>query len=160
MSQDEGKLSLDDSPKKYLPYFKINDAEIDKNITVRDLMSHSSGLNRTDLGWITGKLTREEIIRVAGEAKPMAKLHEKFFYQNVMFVAAGEIVAKVQKQPWEKFVPERIFQAFGNDQQHDVAQRNAERRKIIRSATITISTRKKPEIFRCATLTKSRPPVR
>jgi len=83
MSQDEGKLSLDDSPKKYLPYFKINDAEIDKNITVRDLMAHSSGLNRTDLGWITGKLTREEIIRVAGEAKPMAKLREKFFYQNV-----------------------------------------------------------------------------
>jgi len=113
MSQDEGKLSLDDSPKKYLPYFKINDVEIDKNITVRDLMSHSSGLNRTDLGWITGKLTREEIIRVAGEAKPMAKLREKFFYQNVMFVAAGEIVARVQKQPWEKFVPERIFKPLG-----------------------------------------------
>ncbi len=113
MSQDEGKLSLDDSPKKYLPYFKINDAEIDKNITVRDLMAHSSGLNRTDLGWITGKLTREEIIRVAGEAKPMAKLREKFFYQNVMFVAAGEIVSKVQKQPWEKFVPERIFKPLG-----------------------------------------------
>ncbi len=113
MSQDEGKLSLDDSPKKYLPYFKINDAEIDKNITVRDLMAHSSGLNRTDLGWITGKLTREEIIRVAGEAKPMAKLREKFFYQNVMFVTAGEIVSKVQKQPWEKFVPERIFKPLG-----------------------------------------------
>jgi CubicO group peptidase (beta-lactamase class C family) len=113
MSQDEGKLSLDDSPKKYLPYFKINDPEIDKNIRVRDLMSHSSGLNRTDLGWITGKLTREEIIRVAGEAKPMAKLHEKFFYQNVMFVAAGEVVAKVQKMPWEKFVPERIFKPLG-----------------------------------------------
>ena len=113
MSQDEGKLSLDDSPKKYLPYFKINDVEIDKNITVRDLMAHSSGLNRTDLGWITGKLTREEIIRVAGEAKPMAKLREKFFYQNVMFVTAGEIVSKVQKQPWEKFVPERIFKPLG-----------------------------------------------
>ncbi len=113
MSQDEGKLSLDDSPKKYLPYFKINDAEIDKNITVRDLMAHSSGLNRTDLGWITGKLTREEIIRVAGEAKPMAKMREKFFYQNVMFVTAGEIVARVQKMPWEKFVPERIFKPLG-----------------------------------------------
>ncbi len=113
MSQDEGKLSLDENPKKYLPYFKINDPEIDKNITVRDLMSHSSGLNRTDLGWITGKLSREEIIRVAGEAKPMAKLREKFFYQNVMFVTAGEIVSKVQKQPWEKFVPERIFKPLG-----------------------------------------------
>lgn len=113
MSEDEGKLSLDDNPKKYLPYFKINDAEIDKAITIRDLLSHSSGLNRTDLAWISGKLTREEIIRVAGEAKPTANLREKFQYQNVMFAAAGEIVAKVQKQPWEKFVPERIFKPLG-----------------------------------------------
>lgn len=113
MSQDEGKLSIDDNPKKYLPYFKINDTEIDKNITVRNLLSHSSGLNRTDLGWVTGKLSREEIIRVAGEAKPTAKLGEKFQYQNVMFAAAGEIVAQVQKMPWEKFVAERIFKPLG-----------------------------------------------
>ncbi|MCB1025554.1 MAG: beta-lactamase family protein, partial [Acidobacteria bacterium] len=64
ISEDEGKLSLTDSPKKYIPYFKINDPEIDKNIQVRDLLCHSSGLNRTDLGWITGKLNAEEIIRV------------------------------------------------------------------------------------------------
>jgi CubicO group peptidase (beta-lactamase class C family) len=113
MAQDAGKLSLDDNPKKYLPYFKINDAEIDKNITIRDLMAHSSGLNRTDLGWITGKLNREEIVKVAGEAKPTAKLREKFQYQNVMFVAAGEIVNAVEKKPFDKFVPERIFKPLG-----------------------------------------------
>ncbi|MEQ1645974.1 MAG: serine hydrolase domain-containing protein, partial [Pyrinomonadaceae bacterium] len=56
MTQDEGKLSLEDSPKKLLPYFKMYDPETDKNITIRDLMSHSSGLNRTDLAMITGKL--------------------------------------------------------------------------------------------------------
>lgn len=113
MTADENKISLDDSPKKYLPYFKINDPEIDKNITVRDLLIHSSGLNRTDLGWITGKLNREEIIKVAGEAKPTAKLREKFQYQNVMYAAAGEIVAVTQKMPWEKFVAERIFKPLG-----------------------------------------------
>lgn len=113
MSQDEGKLSLDDSPKKYLPYFKMYDPDTDKNITIRDLLSHSSGLNRTDLAMITGKLTRQELIQVVGEAKPMAKLREKFFYQNIMFAAAGEITAQVQKMPWEKFVPERIFEPLG-----------------------------------------------
>ena len=113
MSQDDGKLSLDDNPKKYLSYFKMKDAETDKNITIRDLLSHSSGLSRTDLAMITGKLNREEIIRVVGEAKPVAKLREKFVYQNVMFAAAGEIVAHVQKMTWEKFVPERIFAPLG-----------------------------------------------
>lgn len=109
MSADEGKLSLDDSPKKYLNYFKMQDPDTDKNMTVRDLMAHTSGLNRTDLAMITGQLNRRELIQVVGDAKPMAKLREKFFYQNIMFAAAGEVVAQVQKTTWEKFVPTRIF---------------------------------------------------
>jgi CubicO group peptidase (beta-lactamase class C family) len=113
MSVDEGKVNLEDSPKKYLPYFKMYDPDTDKNMTVRDLMDHSSGLNRTDLAMITGRLTRQELIQVVGEAKPMAKLHEKFFYQNIMFAAAGEIVAQAQKTTYEKFVPERIFKPLG-----------------------------------------------
>lgn len=113
MSADEGKLSLDDSPKKYLPYFKMYDPETDKNMTVRDLMAHTSGLNRTDLAMVTGRLTRQELIQVAGDAKPMAKLRERWFYQNIMFAAAGEVVANVQKTPWEKFVPKRIFKPLG-----------------------------------------------
>lgn len=113
MAQDEGKLSIDDSPKKYLPYFRMYDPETDKNITIRDLMSHSSGLNRTDLAMVTGKLNRAELIEVAAQAKPTAKLHEKFQYQNIMFVAAGEIAATVEKTPYEKLVPERIFKPLG-----------------------------------------------
>src|SRR5581483_11737108 len=57
MSVDEGKFSLSDSPKEYLPYFKLQDAEADAKITVRDLLCHRSGLNRTDIGWYTGKLS-------------------------------------------------------------------------------------------------------
>ena len=113
MTQDEGKLSLDASPRTVLPYFKMYDADTDKNITIRDLLTHSSGLNRTDLAMITGKLTRAELIRVAGEAKPIGKLREKFGYQNLMYATAGEVVAVAQKQPWEKFVPERIFKPLG-----------------------------------------------
>jgi CubicO group peptidase (beta-lactamase class C family) len=113
MSADEGKLSLDDSPKKYLSYFKMKDPETDKNMTVRDLLAHTSGLNRTDLAMITGQLNRQQLIQVAGEAQPMAKLRERFFYQNIMFAAAGEVTATVQKQPWEKFVPEKIFKPLG-----------------------------------------------
>ncbi len=113
MTADEGKLSLDDSPKKLLPYFKMYDAETDKNITIRDLMCHTSGLNRTDLAMITGKLNRAELIQVAAQAKPTAKLREKFQYQNIMFAAAGELVTQAQKTPWERFVPERIFAPLG-----------------------------------------------
>jgi CubicO group peptidase (beta-lactamase class C family) len=113
MTADEGKIALDASPKTVLPYFKMSDPDTDKNITILDLLTHSSGLNRTDIAMITGKLSRQELIRVAGEAKPVAKLREKFGYQNLMFTAAGEVVSVAQKMPWEKFVPERIFKPLG-----------------------------------------------
>src|ERR1044072_2749636 len=113
MGADEGKISLDDSPKKFLPYFKLQDPEADAKITVRDLLSHSSGLNRTDLAWITGVLNREEVIRVAAQAKPTAKLREKWQYQNVMYSAAGECVAKAENSTWESLIRERIFKPLG-----------------------------------------------
>lgn len=113
MSQDEGKMSLDDSPKKFLPYFRLQDPEADSKIVMRDLLSHRSGLNRTDLAWITGRLSREEVIRVAGRAKPTAKLGEKFLYQNVMYAAAGEAVARAQKTTWDEVIKRRIFKPLG-----------------------------------------------
>ncbi|MFL6255353.1 MAG: serine hydrolase [Pyrinomonadaceae bacterium] len=113
MAADEGKLTLDDAPKKFLPYFKLQDPEADAKITLRDLLSHSSGLNRTDLAWVSGTLNREEVIRVAAQAKPTAKLREKFQYQNVMYAAAGEIVGRVENESWEKLVSERIFKPLG-----------------------------------------------
>ena len=113
MAQDEKRLSLADSPKKYLPYFHMYDPDTDKNITLRDLLSHSSGLNRTDLAMITGKLTRAELIEVAGQAKPTAKLHEKFQYQNIMFVAAGEAAATAERSTWDRLVASRIFAPLG-----------------------------------------------
>jgi CubicO group peptidase (beta-lactamase class C family) len=113
MAADAGKLALDDPPRKFLPYFKLQDAEADARITVRDLLSHSSGLNRTDIAWITGALTREEVIRVAAQAKPTAKLREKFLYQNVMYTAAGEVAARAEGSTWEQSIRERIFKPLG-----------------------------------------------
>jgi CubicO group peptidase (beta-lactamase class C family) len=113
MSADDGKLSLTDSPKKVLPYFKLRDPEADAKITIIDLLSHRSGLDRTDLSMVSGQLTREELIKVAGLAKPSAKLGEKFLYQNVMFAAAGEIVARAQGTTWDDFIKHRIFKPLG-----------------------------------------------
>ena len=113
MSADEGKLSLDDSPKKFLPYFTLRDEEAAAKITMRDLLSHRSGLNRTDLAMVTGMLNREELIRVAGMAKPTAKLGEKFQYQNIMYAAAGEAVAKAQNSTWDALIAKRIFKPLG-----------------------------------------------
>jgi CubicO group peptidase (beta-lactamase class C family) len=113
MTADDGKLSLSDSPKKFLPYFRLRDPEADAKITIRDLLSHRSGLDRTDLSMVSGKLNREELIRVAGLAKPTAKLGEKFLYQNVMFTAAGEVVAQANHTTWDDYIEKRILKPLG-----------------------------------------------
>jgi CubicO group peptidase (beta-lactamase class C family) len=113
MSADEHKLSLEDSPKKFLPYFKLRDSDADTKITIRDLLSHRSGLNRTDIAMVTGVLNRAELIEVAAMAKPTAKLGEKFQYQNVMYAAAGEAVAQAQHSTWDKLIATKIFKPLG-----------------------------------------------
>lgn len=113
MSDDDGKLSLEDSPKKYLPYFKLQDPEADRRITLRDLMRHNSGLARTEALWYPGVLAREEVIRAVGFAKPTAPLGKRFQYQNVMYAAAGEMVARAQNSTWERLMTERLLRPLG-----------------------------------------------
>ncbi len=113
ISVDDGRLSLDDSPKKYLSYFKLSDPEADARITIRDLLDHGSGLMRTDWPWFTGMLSREEAIRVAGLAKPRAKLGTTWQYQNVMYMAAGEVIGRANDSTWEQVVEHRLFTPLG-----------------------------------------------
>lgn len=110
MSADEGRLSLDDSPKKFLPYFKLRDPESDAQVTLRDLLSHRTGLDRTDLSLaFSSSLTSEEIIKISGLAKPTARFREKWLYQNSMYTAAGAAVAKANGVSWEKLIEAKIF---------------------------------------------------
>jgi CubicO group peptidase (beta-lactamase class C family) len=114
MSADEGKLALDDSPKKLLPFFKLRDPEADAQVTIRDLLAHRTGLDRTDFVLqFSESMSREEIIKIAGIAKPTAKLKERYQYQNIMYVAAGEAAARANKMSWEKLVEGKIFKPLG-----------------------------------------------
>lgn len=114
ISQDEGTLSLDDPPRKYLPYFKLADPDADARVTLRDMLSHQTGLKAyADLAAEPAILTREEYVRAATSAKPTAKLRAAFQYSNAMFSAAGEIVGKANGSTWERVVEARIFGPLG-----------------------------------------------
>jgi len=113
MSADDGRLALTDSPKKYLPYFHLQDPDADQHITLSDLLSHRSGLARTELLWAAGALNSEQLIRALGEVKPTAKLGEKFQCQNLMYLTAGQIVGRAQGSAWTKAAAKRIFRPLG-----------------------------------------------
>ncbi len=110
---DAGKLSLDDSPRKCLPDFKLRDPEADAAITVRDLLTHSSGLMGTDLAWYTGALSSAQLVALLAEAEPTAKLRARFQYQNVMYVAAGLCAANALGGEYEQLLRARILAPIG-----------------------------------------------
>ncbi len=114
ISQDQGKLSLDDPPRRHLRWFRLQDFEADALVTIRDMLSHRVGLRAyADLAAEPGVLTRQEYLKAATGAKPVARLREEFQYSNAMVVAAGEIVGRVQNTTWEGAIERLIFRPLG-----------------------------------------------
>ena len=108
---DEGKLSWDDPATKHLPGFQLHDPFVTRELTVRDLLSHRSGLATFggDLLWFETSYPRAEIIRRVRHLKPTSSFRSAFGYQNILFLAAGEIVPAVTGKSWDDFVRERFF---------------------------------------------------
>lgn len=108
---DEGKIKWDDKVTKYLPWFQLYDPYVTYNMTIRDLLSHRSGLATFsgDLLWYATNYSREEVIRRARYLKPVYGFRERYGYSNIMFLTAGEIIHVVSGKPWEDFIAERIL---------------------------------------------------
>jgi len=109
----EGKLKITDRPSQYLPNFKLKDPDTNAKITLSDMMSHRSGLPRTDLAWYTGAFNRQELLELVGTVEPTAKLGEKWQYQNLMFVFTGMIDEKVYGKSYDTLLQERFFTPLG-----------------------------------------------
>ncbi len=108
---DEKKIGWDDKVQKYLPWFELYDPYVSDNLTIRDLLCHRSGLATFsgDLIWYGSDHSREEVLRRARHLEPKYGFREHYGYQNIMFLAAGEIIPVVTGQSWEDFVSERIL---------------------------------------------------
>jgi CubicO group peptidase (beta-lactamase class C family) len=109
---DEKKIGgWDDKVSKYLPEFELYDPYVTRELTVRDLVSHRSGLDTFsgDLLWYETTYTTDEMLRRVRFLKPKSSFRSQFGYQNLMFAAAGKIVEKVSGKSWSEFVKERIL---------------------------------------------------
>ncbi|HEX8920110.1 MAG TPA: serine hydrolase domain-containing protein, partial [Pyrinomonadaceae bacterium] len=111
MLVDEGKLKWDDPATKYLPGFQLYDPYVTRELTVRDLLSHRSGLATFggDLLWYDTTYKSDEILRRIRYLKPTSSFRSRYGYQNIMFLAAGQIVSNVTGKSWEQFIRERFL---------------------------------------------------
>ena len=114
MLSDEGKLSLDDKVTDYIPEFKMYDPYVSAEFTIRDLLTHRSGLGlgSGDLMIFpdSGDFQVKDIIHNLRYLKPASSFRSKYDYDNQMYIVAGEIVARVSGMSWENFIETKIMQ--------------------------------------------------
>ena len=112
---DEKKLNWNDKVTKYLPDFKMPDEYVTNELTIRDIISHRSGLATFsgDLLWYETTYSPSEVLRRVRFLKPTSSFRASYGYQNLMFIAAGQVIQKVSGKPWAQFVKERILDPLG-----------------------------------------------
>ena len=113
MLVDEAKMRWDDPVSAYLPGFQLYDPYVSRELTVRDALTHRSGLTRGDLVWYATDYDREEVLRRVRFLKPTWSVRSRFGYQNIMYLAAGQAAARASGKPWDDLVRDRIFQPLG-----------------------------------------------
>src|SRR5690606_1603022 len=87
---DEGRAKWDDRVIEHLDWFQMFDPYVTREMTLRDLLSHRSGLSRGDLLWYGSDLTREDIVRRVRWLEPSWSFRSQFGYQNSRYLAAGQ----------------------------------------------------------------------
>ena len=115
---DEGKLSWDDRVIDHLPEFRLYDSYVTREMRVRDLLSHRSGLGlgQGDLMiWPSTDKSIEDILAGLQYLKPASSFRSQYAYNNLMFVTAGEVVARVSGMSWNDYIEKNILQPLHMD---------------------------------------------
>lgn len=116
MLAEEGKLKLDDPVINYLPWFRLSDPWVTSQITVRDLLVHHSGIPayaEDVLLFPPSDYSRKELLMKLKTVPLVRGFRTTYAYDNILFVAAGEVVKAASGMEWEDFIQTRIFNKIG-----------------------------------------------
>ncbi len=113
---DEGKIAWDDPVIKHMPWFRMHDAWVTREITVRDLLVHRSGLGlgQGDLMFVPRtNLTRRQTAERVAFLKPKTSFRAAYAYDNILYAVAGQLIEEVTGKTWEVFMRDRVLRAGG-----------------------------------------------
>lgn len=117
MLVDEGKITWDSRVTGLLPGFRMHDPQVTREITIRDVLTHRSGLGlgAGDLMlWPSpNHFTRGDIVRALRYFPLASRFRSQYTYDNTLYIVAGEIIAKVSGERYEAFIDRRIMKPLG-----------------------------------------------
>lgn len=132
---DEGKLTWETKVIDIIPGFRLYNSYVTEDFNIKDLLTHRSGmgLGAGDLMlWPdSSSFTREDIIHNLRYLRQTSPFRTKYDYDNLLYIVAGEVVARVSEKSWEAFVEERIMQPLGMNRSAASLVRIKERSNII-----------------------------
>ncbi len=109
MLVEEGKLTWDKPVRQSVPAIQFYDDALNDNVTLRDMLSHRTGITRHDMIWYKADLPRKELFARLKYMEPKEPLRQTFLYNNMMYAATGYLIELQSGKPWEEFVRDRIF---------------------------------------------------
>lgn len=124
---DEGKMSWHDKVVDHIPEFKMYNPYVTANFNIQDLLTHRSGLGlgAGDLMFFPDgtDFTVDDVVASFQYQEPVSAFRTKYDYDNLLYVVAGEVVARVSGMPWADFVEQRIMKPLGMTHSAGVYQR-------------------------------------
>ena len=113
----EGKLSWTDRVSDHLPYFELYSPFVTREMRIRDLLCHRSGLGTYsgDLVWYGTGYSREEVVRRISQLEPAGEFRADYGYSNVMFLTAGLIIPAVTGRSWDEYLETEFFDPLRMD---------------------------------------------
>ncbi len=106
---EEGKLTWDKPIREAVRSIEFYDDQLNNSVTLRDMLSHRTGITRHDTIWYKSDFTRKELYERLKYLEPSQPMREVFLYNNMMYAGVGYIIELQSGKTWEQFVRERIF---------------------------------------------------
>jgi CubicO group peptidase (beta-lactamase class C family) len=106
---DEGELTWDQPVRESVPSIQFYDDALNSTVTLRDMLSHRTGITRHDMIWYQSDDTCEQLFEKLKYMEPQQPPRTAFLYNNMMYAATGHIIESKSGKTWEEFVIERIF---------------------------------------------------
>jgi CubicO group peptidase (beta-lactamase class C family) len=113
---EDGALDWSDPVARRLPGFEMYDPYVSREMTIRDLLTHRSGLGLGEgdlLYFPPSTFTRREIVAKVRALKPASSFRSRYAYDNVLYIVAGEVVSATSGTTWEGFVRDRLLRPLG-----------------------------------------------
>ena len=109
MLVQQGKLTWDKPVRESVPSIRFFNDQLNNTVTLRDMLSHRTGITRHDTIWYKSDFARKQLFEKLVYLEPQEPIRETFLYNNLMFAAVGYLIELQSGKTWEQFVKERIL---------------------------------------------------